>query len=169
MGFEIERSQKSNVKSQNEWEKIGFAEGNGTTTEPKTYSFIDENITTGKYLYILKQIDFDGTYEYSNEIEVEVDFIPTEYALYQNYPNPFNPATTIKYSLPYESEVKINIHNVLGQKITELVNVNQEAGNYEINWDASSLASGIYFYTIDAKSVSNQEKYTSVRKMLLIK
>ena len=86
-GFEILR------KAQNDqtWGTIGFVPGFGTTTEPKSYSFTDEDVTTGIYKYRLKQIDFDGTFEYSNEIEVSVDFTPKEFVLYQNYPNPFNP------------------------------------------------------------------------------
>ena len=78
-------------RSRESWENIGFVPGFGTTTEPKSYSFVDENISSGIYKYRLKQIDFDGTFEYSNEIEVEVDFTPKEFVFYQNYPNPFNP------------------------------------------------------------------------------
>lgn len=98
MGFEIERSQNSKVKIQNDWKTIGFLEGNGTTTGSKFYSFIDEDIKTGTYLYRLRQIDFDGSFEYSNVVEVEVG-VPTNYYLSQNYPNPFNPTTTINYSI----------------------------------------------------------------------
>ena len=93
-GFEILRGvypANSRTQNDNEWNTIGFVPGFGTTTEPKSYSFTDENVSTGIYKYRLKQIDFDGTFEYSNEIEVEVDFTPKEFVLYQNYPNPFNP------------------------------------------------------------------------------
>jgi hypothetical protein len=171
LGFEIERRKALNIKSETTsgWEKIGFVEGNGTTTELKSYSFTDENVITGRYNYRLKQIDFDGTFVYSNEIEVDADFTPTEYVLYQNYPNPFNPTTTIKYSLPFESEVKIVVHNLLGEKIMELVNGKQGAGYYEVNWDAGSIASGIYFYTIEAKAVDTGQNYKTVKKMILLR
>ena len=174
-GFEIERSQKSKVKSQTEWERIGFVEGNGTTTETNSYLFIDpldgtgNNITTGTYVYRLKQIDFDGSFNYSNEIEIEVGLTPAAFALEQNYPNPFNPNTTIKYSLPFESEVKLVIHNVLGEIVTELVNGNQSGGNYEITWNAGNLSSGVYFYTIQAMSVKNGNQFKSVKKMILLR
>ena len=71
-GFELERRQISSVKNQMEWERIGFIEGKGTTTKPANYSFVDENVKTGTYQYRLKQIDYDGTFEFSNEIEVEI-------------------------------------------------------------------------------------------------
>ena len=143
--------------------------GFGTTTEPKAYSFTDNDITTGTYTYRLKQIDFDGTYEYSSVVEVEVDFNPKEYTLYQNYPNPFNPSTTIKYSLPFASNVKIIVYNMLGKTVSELINKVQESGYYEVNWNAGNNASGIYFYKIEAKSTDGKNNYTSVKKMLMVK
>ncbi|MBK6914493.1 MAG: hypothetical protein IPH11_12910 [Ignavibacteriales bacterium] len=99
-GFKIERKQvgspQSSVSNQ-DWNQIAFIPGFGTTTEPKSYSFVDENLSAGKYQYRLKQIDFDGTFEYSNTVEVEINS-PTEFSLGQNYPNPFNPTTKIKYT-----------------------------------------------------------------------
>ena len=77
---------------------IGFIRGNGTTTEPQLYSFVDENLSSGKYQYRLKQIDFDGTLEYSNTIEVDINS-PIKFSLEQNYPNPFNPSTNIQYAI----------------------------------------------------------------------
>jgi hypothetical protein len=175
LGFEVERAsslptgQAGSTSPVQGWQKIGFVEGYGTTSEPKQYLFIDENISSGTYRYRLKQIDFDGTFEYSNEVEIDVDFTPKEYTLYQNYPNPFNPTTTIKYSLSFESEVKLIIHNLLGEKIMELVNGIQGAGYYEVNWDAGSIASGIYFYTKEAKAVDTGQNYKAVRKMILLR
>jgi len=109
-GFEILRY----TQNDNEWNTIGFVPGFGTTTEPKSYSFIDENVTTGTYKYRLKQIDFDGSFTYSNEIEVEVDFTPKEFVLYQNYPNPFNPKTVISYQLPVNGNVTLKVYDILG-------------------------------------------------------
>ncbi len=105
-GFEIERKSINN-----EFEKIGYVTGYGTTTEPKSYSFTDDKISTGKYSYRLRQIDFDGTFEYSNEIEIEVS-IPNEYFLRQNYPNPFNPTTKIKYTISSDGNVTLTVYNM---------------------------------------------------------
>jgi hypothetical protein len=163
-GFEIEKSQKSNVKSQSEWEKIGFVPGSGTTTEQRSYSFIDRDLEKGNYSYRLKQIDYDGTFEYSEEIEVEISLLaPVEYALEQNYPNPFNPVTTIKYNLPSKNLVTIKVYNLLGEELKTLVNEEKEAGSYEVEFNAVSLVSGIYFYSIKAGD------FTAVKKMILLK
>jgi hypothetical protein len=92
-----------------------------------------------------------------------VNTMPTEYNLSQNYPNPFNPTTSIQFSIPKESFVKLSVFNVIGQRIQVLVNQNMSAGNYKVNFDASKLNSGMYIYRIETAD------YTSVRKMLLVK
>ena len=89
--------------------RVGFVNGNGTTTETQSYSFMDENLVSGKYLYRLKQIDFDGSFEYSNEVEVIVT-VPDRFELSQNYPNPFNPTTKISFSIPIVISNKREIH-----------------------------------------------------------
>ena len=156
-GFEIER-----MSTGGQFEKIGFVAGYGTTTEPKAYSFVDTKLETGRYTYRLKQIDLDGTYKYSKEVDVDVEF-PIEYALEQNYPNPFNPSTTIKYSILEDGFVKLAVYNMLGEEIISLVNNVQKAGRYEVTFDASSLASGVYLYRLEA------QKFISIKKMILIK
>ncbi len=160
-GFEIERNQKSEVRSQN-WEKIGFVNGKGTITKLNSYLFKDENVTPGVYKYRLKQIDFDGTTKLSNEVTINITG-PKEFALYQNYPNPFNPGTTIKFALPVKTKLSVTIYNSLGQKVTEIFNGEKEAGYHEINYNASKLASGIYFCRLVSQS------YVKTIKMLLIK
>ena len=161
-GFEIKRASISATPGQG-LEKIGFVPGFGTTTEPKSYSFIDEDVTTGTYKYRLKQIDFDGSFEFSNEIEVEVDFTPKEFVLYQNYPNPFNPNTVISYQLPVTSNVTVKVYDVLGNEVATLVNEEKQPGVYEVVFDASSLASGIYLYKLLAGS------FVQTKKMILLK
>ena len=138
-------------------------DGYGTITEPKTYSFTDKDVTTGTYKYRLKQIDFDGTFTYSNQIEVEVDFTPKEFVLYQNYPNPFNPSTTINFSIPKETQVNLSVYNLLGEKVRELKNEIMQPGNYSIEFDASTLASGMYLYRIQAG------EFIQTKKMILTK
>ena len=163
-GFLVERQVGSKQTAIGSWEKIGFVPGFGTTTEPKSYSFTDENVTTGTYKYRLKQIDFNGSFMYSNEIEVTVDFTPKEFVLYQNYPNPFNPSTLIEFSLPENvSNVKLTIYSILGEKVAELVNTSLVAGKYSYTWNASNLESGMYIYEL------RTDKSVSVKKLLLLK
>jgi hypothetical protein len=157
-GFEILRSEQNSQA----WQNVGYVAGFGTTTEPKSYSFIDSKLESGNYSYKLKQIDFDGTIAYSSEVNVEVE-IPLVYSLEQNYPNPFNPATTIKYSVSEDGFVKLAVYNLLGEEVTTLVSTEQKAGRYEVNFDASKLSSGIYLYRLESNN------FLSIKKMLLIK
>src|SRR5690554_1505790 len=161
-GFEVQRRE---VKNQN-WQTVGFVEGRGNTTERQSYSFNERDLKVGKYLYRLKQIDFDGSYEYSDEIEVSVD-IPQVFSLMQNYPNPFNPMTKIEYTLPEDAEVRLDVYNSLGELVTTLHNKQMEAGYQVINFDASSLPSGTYIYRITAKGKTGN--FVDSKKMLLVK
>ena len=156
-GFYIERTTNNS-----DWKAIGFADGHGNSNSPKTYSFVDDKPFEGKkFKYRLKQTDTDGKYEYSDEIEVEI--IPTGYTLYQNYPNPFNPKTTIRYQLPRESEISIKVYDILGAEVLKLLNEKKKPGIFEIECDAQSLSSGIYFYRLQAGS------YVETKKMVLMK
>jgi hypothetical protein len=155
-GFEIER------KSNDNWEQIGFVPGSGTTTELRTYTYVDKNISSGNFGYRLKQIDFNGQYEYSEIVEIEVN-TPSEYSLEQNYPNPFNPVTTISYSIKENGLVTMKIFDILGTEVKTLISEEQQSGNYKVEYDASSIASGIYFYTLQAG------EFVSTKKMILLK
>jgi hypothetical protein len=161
-GFSIEKREKSNVKGQTEFSSIGYVRGKGTTTEKTFYSYSDKNEKPGKYFYRLKQIDFDGTFSNSNEIEVEVTG-PKDFALYQNYPNPFNPSTTIKFALPIKTNITLSVYNTLGEKVAEIFNGELEEGYHELMFNASGFSSGIYFYKIES------ENFKSTRKMILMK
>jgi hypothetical protein len=155
-GFEIQR------RSNNEFERIGFVEGNGTTSEVQNYTFRDKNLLPGVYSYRLKQVDFDGTIEYSDAVEVDVTQ-PQEYFVSQNYPNPFNPTTTIKYAVIEKGLVSLKVYDVLGNEITSLVDTYQPAGQYDITFDAGNLSSGVYYYQFKAGD------FTSTKKLILMK
>lgn len=158
-GFETLRfAQNDN----NGWLKIGFVQGYGTTTELKHYSFTDDKLIAGVYSYRLKQIDLDGTFSYSDIIEVDFTGV-VGFTLEQNYPNPFNPSTTIRYSLPSAGEIKLTVFDVFGSEVETLVNQRQPAGNYSIDFDASHFSSGIYFYKLSAGNLSQ------TKKLILIK
>jgi hypothetical protein len=161
-GFEVERM--SIVKSQqpDDWEKIGFVNGHRNSNSPKSYAFVDDKVSSENYSYRLKQIDNDGQFEYSSTVKVDLRNLST-FSLDQNYPNPFNPSTTIKFSLPTASNVKITIFNLLGQEIQTLVDETKEAGIHEINFNAQNLNSGVYLYKIEAGS------FLQIRKMTLVK
>jgi hypothetical protein len=168
-GFEILRF----TQNDNQWYKIGFVEGRGNTTERQSYIFSEKDMKVGSYTYRLKQVDYDGSYEYSNEVEVDVE-APSVFTLMQNYPNPFNPMTKIEYTLPENAEVRVDIYNTLGELVSTLVNKTMEAGYQEISFDASSLPSGTYIYRINATPVGGQAKgetktFVDSKKMLLVK
>lgn len=156
-GFEILRFAQNDS-----WQVIWFVNGNGTTTETKTYSYKDENLSSGKYQYRLKQIDFDGSFEYSNIIEIEIG-LPTHFVLEQNYPNPFNPSTKITWQSPVSGHQTLKIYDVIGNEVATLINETKDAGHHSVVFDATNLSSGIYFYKLITKD------FTSTKKMILIR
>jgi subtilisin family serine protease len=164
-GFEIERSAGS---SGGPWIKTGFIQGHGTTTASSSYSFTDNNIVSvPRVYYRLKQVDFDGSYKYSNTIEITM--LPSKYALEQNFPNPFNPVTTINFSLPEDSKVKISVYNVMGEKVAEPYNNTAAAGYNQVTFNASGMASGVYYYRIEAAATGSKSEFSAVKKMVLLK
>jgi hypothetical protein len=165
-GFEIEKqlSNDNITKLQNSfWKKTGFVEGNGTTHTPNEYTFTERDISPGKYSYRLKQIDRDGRFEYSKEVEVTVAGIPKEFALEQNFPNPFNPTTEIRYQMSEVGKTALIIYDALGREAATLVNEVKEAGSYSASFDGTKLASGVYI----ARLTSNGK--SQMRKLVLMK
>lgn len=160
-GFDIERS-----GGNNEWTKVGFVTGHGTVTVPQSYSFTDRGLASGVYNYRLKQIDFNGNFEYFNLSNEVIIGTPTTFSLKQNYPNPFNPSTKIEYAIPFDGKVSLSIFDMSGKEISKLVNGTQTAGYYSVNFDGTNLASGVYYYRIE---VSGQNNFVDTRKMLLVK
>jgi hypothetical protein len=165
-GFEVQRKLKNM-----DWIGLGFVNGNGTSSETRNYSYTDkfDNTYEGRVLYRLKQVDFNGSFNYTKYIYVDVDFMPKSCTLYQNYPNPFNPSTVIKYFLTGESSVNLTIYNSVGQKVEELVNKVELGGFHEINWNAAKYSSGIYYYTLQVNGFENRIVYKETKKLQLIK
>lgn len=158
-GFEVERRAAGAA-----WQNIGYVQGNGTTTEPRQYSFTDASLTKdGDYEYRLKQVDHSGDFEYSKVISVNVSVTPENFVLYQNYPNPFNPSTQISYSLPTGSYVKLVLYDVIGNVAGYIYDGYQDAGHHSVNYDASHLTNGVYYYQITAGD------FRAVKKLILMK
>ena len=162
--FEVQKKQ-ANTET---WNKIASVKAADLSSSPKYYSYTDKNAASGKYNYRLKMLDNDGTFNYSKVVNVAID-APINFELSQNYPNPFNPSTKISYAIPFESNVKLIIYNSIGAKVKELVNSLQNGGYYELTLDAKSLASGVYFYTLQAVSPDGSHNFTNTKKMLLMK
>ena len=161
-GFSVERK-----IGNSEFIEVGFVPGFGTTSEPKSYSFTDQNLRSGEYTYRLKQIDFDGTFTYSDEVAVDV-IAPASFSLDQNYPNPFNPSTMITFSLAVDSKVSLKVFDVLGQEVASLIEQDLSQGVHNYDFNAAGINSGVYFYKIEATGVNGSE-FTDVKKMILVK
>lgn len=149
-GFEVQRSIDKKV-----FVTIGYVEGKGTTAESQTYSYVDF-VNNGKIFYRLKQIDYNGSFDYSNIIEVNA--IPTSFNLLQNFPNPFNPVTKISYSLPTKTFMSLKVYDIDGNEVAQLFEGYQEAGNHLTLFDGSNLSSGVYFYRLSSPSFSESKK-----------
>jgi hypothetical protein len=162
-GFDVERGSEKNANGEIIFNNLGFVKGAGSSLISNSYSFFDKLSKSGKYYYRLKQIDIDGGFKLSSAIEINFKPLVNGYFLDQNYPNPFNPSTTIAYTIPAASNVKLSVYNSLGQQVMILENVYKSAGDYQFNFSADGLKSGIYFYKIEAG------QFSQVRKMILLK
>ena len=159
-GFEIQRK-----TDDNNWIVIAFKNGNGTTTNANNYSFTDNisDLNVNKLSYRLRQVDFNGQSQFSPVVLVD-NIVPVNYTVAQNFPNPFNPSTMIKYQLPVNSFVSLKVYNSLGQEVATLVNGMVNAGTYQVQFNASNLSSGVYYYIVKAG-----DNFVQSKKMMLIK
>lgn len=161
-GFDIER------KSGNEaWTKTGFVQGSGTVFENRNYEFTDRNLHSGSYMYRLRQADYNGSFEYfdlQNQVTIG---LPEKFELQQNYPNPFNPSTKIGFALPGDGNVTLKIYDNNGRLVETVISSYMAAGYYSKEFNASSLASGIYYYSLEFKGHNFSQM--KVLKMTLIK
>jgi hypothetical protein len=170
--FEIERALINNKADASDWKTAGTVQASGTSTSTKYYSFTERNLQSGKYQYRLKLVDFNGLYEYSQIEETEIA-LPKNFELSQNYPNPFNPSTKINYSIPSDSKVILEVYSLTGEKVCQLVNEDQSAGYYSVNFNSSTInkniSSGIYLYRIIALNKITGNNSSVVKKMMLLK
>jgi photosystem II stability/assembly factor-like uncharacterized protein len=141
-GFEIQKK-----KNNNDWNSIGFVEGNGTTTDYNNYFFVDTDPISGLNYYRIKQIDYDGTASYSEIRSINFQPINDLIAL-GNYPNPFNSQTNIVFNIPNDGEVELKVFNILGKEVDKNNYKSLNAGINKINYSMQKLSSGVYFYTI---------------------
>jgi len=156
-GFEIQKRYDNT-----QFEKIGFVNGFGSTTEENNYSFTDNDLQSYRIYYRLKQIDFNGNFKFSDVVMIE-DAVLNEFQLYRNYPNPFNPSTTIKYSLPRQSRIKISLYNILGNLVETLFDGEQTTGIHRLILNAKDLSSGVYFVSMEADHFNKSIKISVVK------
>ncbi len=159
-GFDLERKF---IKDGAVWQKQAFIMGNGTTSEAKSYFFEDKKLSAGKYQYRLKQLDFNGNYEYYDLPEDVIIGAPKNFNVSQNYPNPSNPKCKIDYCIPVDAMVTIKIYDITGREVSLLVNEFKQADYYSVEFDGTNVASGMYFYVI------NSLNFTQTKKMVLVK
>jgi hypothetical protein len=150
------------------WEAIGSVKAAVLSNSPKNYSYTDTKLQSGKYQYRLKMVDNDGSFSYSS-VEAAQVAIPKDFAVSQNYPNPFNPSTKIDYQVPVDAKVILEVYNIVGQKISELVNQEQSSGYYTVDFGASKLSSGIYIYRLATSDKATGNNFSSIKKMTLLK
>jgi hypothetical protein len=162
--FEVERSLVTNGT----WSTVGTVKASVLSNSVKNYSYTDTKLQSGKYQYRLKMVDNDGSFAYSSVEATEVA-IPKDFAVSQNYPNPFNPSTKIDYQVPVDAKVILEVYNVAGQKVMELVNQQMSAGYYTVDFGASKLSSGVYIYRLAASDLATGNNFSSIKKMILLK
>jgi hypothetical protein len=161
-GFDIERSSVAG-----EWTKAGFVAGNGTTAEPKNYTFTDRGLASGKYNYRLKQVDFNGNYQYFNLSNEVVIGLPEKFELSQNYPNPFNPSTKIEFAIPQDGNVTLSVFDNSGRLVSKISEGFRTAGYYTMDFSASNLSSGVYFYKLEFSGSGSE--FSKTMKMTVLK
>ncbi len=163
LGFRIERLRID----ENIWKEISFIQGKGTSNIPNGYMHKDEKLKTGSYRYRLKQIDYSGSFEYFYPGSDVMINPPGKFELGQNYPNPSNPNSKINFELPVSGKVTLKIYDILGKEVKTIVNGILEADFYSVDFDGSMLASGVYFYRLDAEG--DDRHFSKTVKMILVK
>ncbi len=156
-GFEVQ------IAVADTFEALGYVEGHGTTLDPQQYEYQVTDLEAGRHLFRLKQVDFDGTFEYSPEVEIITE-LPEVYALSPAYPNPFNPQTQFTLSVAREQQVRVEVYNLLGRRVALLFDGRLRAHQaHPFTFDAEALPSGLYFYRATGQT------FTTTRTILLQK
>ncbi len=172
-GFEVQKAQS--VAGDYSTIPGAFIPGHGTTLVPQHYTYTDMSAGAGVWYYRLKQIDLNGSVHYSDGVQaaqltdVASSSLPTAFALRPSYPNPFNPSTIIRYELPRDATVTLAVYDVLGRRVGDLVNGNQEAGYHSATWNASEMSSGVYFARFTATDANGNVQLSKVNKLILSK
>ena len=158
-GFEVEKR----TQDASDWQKIAFLEGHGTSHVPHDYTYLDKAVSYSRYKYRLKQIDLDGSFTYSSQLEVTVGIPLNGFALLQNFPNPFNPKTDIVFSLPEKTFVRLLVYKALGQLVTTLAEQEMEVGAHRVVLNADSWSSGVYYYHLETANFAQTKKLLFVK------
>lgn len=158
-GFDVERRSEFDTK----WISLGFVQGSGTTSGVNIYSYYDNNLNTAKYSYRLKQTDYYGSYVYFNLGNDIIVGKPVKYEVSQNYPNPSNPNSRINFQVPADANVTLKVYDISGKEVKTLIENYLPAGYYTADFDGTNIASGIYFYRLNA------EGYSKTLKLILVK
>jgi uncharacterized protein (TIGR02145 family) len=156
--FDIEKK----ISTTNSWQNIASIKASGNSTTPKQYSYTDKNVNTGKYSYRLKMVDLNGSFKYSDIVNVDIT-APAKFELSNAYPNPWNPTTTIRYQVPTNILVTIKVFDALGREVSTLVNEIKPAGSYEVTFNAKGLPSGTYYYQMKAGNFIETKKITLLK------
>jgi len=168
-GFSIERRVKTPDNQYSVWKEVSFMNGKGNSTSRIEYSYTDKKLNSGAYQYRLKQVDYNGNYEYhspANNSDMVIGK-PGSFDISQNYPNPSNPKSKIDFSMPFDGKVSIKVYDILGKEVASLINDFKPADFYTVEFDGSNVSSGTYFYRIIAEG--NNQKFTKTMKMILVK
>jgi hypothetical protein len=166
--IEVQRAEINSTEPM--WNTVSVVKASEMSDAAKDISYSDKQIQSGKYQYRLKITESDGTVTFSNVVEGEIAELPKSFSISQNYPNPFNPTTKIDYQVPADARVILEVYNIAGQKVAELVNKDQTAGFYTVNFGGpGNLASGIYIYKMTAIDKATGSNFSATKKMMLLK
>jgi hypothetical protein len=168
--LEIQRAAIDSKSTDTIWNTVSLVQSSDLSDSTQLSSYSDTKLQSGKYQYRIKITDSDSTISYSNVVETVIAEIPMNFAISQNYPNPFNPSTKINYQVPNDARVILEVYNIAGQKVAELVNQDQSAGYYTVDFGTTGkLASGVYIYRINASDNATGKNFTETKKMMLLK